>query len=91
VGTPLAHSFGAEWKSNENGHFKTCSCGASSEALNHIYANGSDSCYLCGYSTTESDGLGAGAIVAIVLASVAGVGGGGFCLWWFVIRKKIMA
>jgi len=35
-----------------------------------------------------SKGLGAGAIVAIVLGSVAVVGGGGFCLFWFVIRKK---
>ena len=92
VGTPLAHSFGTVWESDENGHFKKCSCGANSESLAHIFANGNNSCYLCGFEReVEPDGLSAGAIVAIVLGSVAGVGGGGFCLWWFVIRKKIMA
>ncbi len=34
------------------------------------------------------DGLGAGAISAIVISSVAVLGGGGFALFWFVIRKK---
>ncbi len=38
--------------------------------------------------TDDNDGLGAGAIVGIVLGSVAVVGGGGFALFWFVIRKK---
>ena len=33
-------------------------------------------------------GLGVGAIIGIVAGSVAVLGGGGFCLWWFVIRKK---
>ena len=36
----------------------------------------------------DKDGLGAGAIVAIVIGSVAVAGVGGFCLYWFVIRKK---
>ena len=92
VGTPLAHSFGTVWESDENGHFKKCSCGANSESLAHIFENGNNSCYFCGFEREiEPEGLSAGAIVAIVLGSVAGVGGGGFCLWWFVIRKKIMA
>ncbi|MBQ8879208.1 MAG: hypothetical protein IJY69_00010 [Clostridia bacterium] len=92
LGTPLAHSYGENWESDENGHFKKCSCGAKSESLTHIFANGNNSCYFCGFEReVEPDGLSAGAIVAIVLGSVAGVGGGGFCLWWFVIRKKMMA
>jgi len=92
LGTPLAHSFGTVWESDENGHFKKCSCGAKSESLAHIYANANNSCYFCGFEReVEPEGLSAGAIVAIVLGSVAGVGGGGFCLYWFVIRKKIMA
>ena len=33
-------------------------------------------------------GLGAGAIVGIVLGALALLGGGGFCLYWFVFRKK---
>ncbi len=36
----------------------------------------------------ENDGIGTGAIVGIVLGSVAGLGGGIFALFWFVIRKK---
>ncbi len=36
----------------------------------------------------DDDGLGAGAISAIVISSVAVSGGGGFALFWFVIRKK---
>jgi hypothetical protein len=36
----------------------------------------------------DKDGLGAGAIVAIVIGSVAVVGIGGFAILWFVIKKK---
>ena len=36
----------------------------------------------------DKDGLGAGAIVGIVIGSVAVVGIGGFALFWFVIKKK---
>ena len=36
----------------------------------------------------DKDGLGAGAIVGIVIGSVAVVGVGGFALLWFVIKKK---
>ncbi len=38
--------------------------------------------------TDDNGGLGTGAIVGIVVASVAVVGGGGFAIFWFVIRKK---
>ena len=37
----------------------------------------------------EPDGLSAGAIVAIVVGAVAVLGGGGFAVYWFVIRKKV--
>ena len=37
---------------------------------------------------TEDAGLGTGAIIGIVLGAVAILGVGGFCLYWFVIRKK---
>ena len=36
----------------------------------------------------EDNGLGADAIVGIVIGSVAVVGVGGFALVWFVIKKK---
>ena len=39
----------------------------------------------------DKDGLGAGAIVGIVIGSVAVVGVGGFALFWFVIKKKTWA
>jgi hypothetical protein len=44
-------------------------------------------------STTpdDKDGLGAGAIVGIVIGSVLVVGIGGFALFWFVIKKKSFA
>ena len=41
--------------------------------------------------TDDKDGLGAGAIVGIVIGSVAVVGIGGFALFWFVIKKKSFA
>ena len=39
----------------------------------------------------KKDGLGAGAIVGIVVGSVAVAGVGGFALFWFVIKKKSWA
>ena len=39
----------------------------------------------------DKDGLSAGAIVGIVIGSVAVVGLGGFSLLWFVIKKKSFA
>jgi len=41
--------------------------------------------------TDDDGGLGAGAIVGIVIGSVAVVGVGGFALFWFVIKKKTWA
>ena len=41
--------------------------------------------------TDDKDGLGAGAIVGIVIGSVAVAGIGGFALVWFVIKKKSFA
>ena len=41
--------------------------------------------------TEEKGGLGAGAIVAIVIGAVLLLGIGGFAIWWFVISKKTLA
>jgi hypothetical protein len=41
--------------------------------------------------SNENDGLDIGAIVGIVIGSVAAVGVGGFALFWFVIKKKTWA
>ena len=40
---------------------------------------------------TNNGGLSAGAIVAIIIASLAVLGGAGFCVYYFVIRKKKIA
>ncbi|MBQ2710447.1 MAG: S8 family serine peptidase [Clostridia bacterium] len=48
--------------------------------LGHDYSNGG-SCALCGK-------LSDGAVTGIVAGSAVAVGGGGFSLFWFVIRKK---
>ena len=34
------------------------------------------------------DRIGVGAIIAIVVGAVLVVGGGGFAIYWFVIKKK---
>ena len=39
----------------------------------------------------ENNGLSAGAVVGIILASLAVLGGAGFCVYYFVIRKKKIA
>ena len=82
------HTFGENYLNDENEHYKLCACGARSEGEAHADDDDDKSCDKCGYDMSK--GLGAGAIVAIVLGSVAVVGGGGFCLFWFVIRKKRM-
>ena len=42
-------------------------------------------------TSDDKDGLGVGAIVGIVIGSVAVVGIGGFALLWFVIKEKSFA
>ncbi len=50
----------------------------------------------CGYQVVEAiaklekKGMPAGAVVAIVISSVAAVAGASFCLYWFVLRKKFL-
>ena len=85
-----SHSFGTEWKYDGKYHWHACACGENTDVLAHIDTNENGNCDICG-GAIASKGLGTGGIVAIVLGSVAVVCGGGFCLWWFVIRKKKMA
>ena len=87
------HSYSEDWKQTADEHYKECACGAKQYKGAHIDSNANGSCDVCGYVITESndDALGAGAIVAIVIGSVAVVGVGGFALVWFVIKKKTWA
>ena len=87
------HSYSENWKQTADEHYKECACGAKQYKGAHIDSNANGSCDVCGYVITESnDGaLGAGAIIGIVIGSVAVVGVGGFALFWFVIKKKSFA
>ena len=87
------HSYSEDWKQTADEHYKECACGAKQYKGAHIDSNANGSCDVCGYVITESnDGaLGAGAIISIVIGSVAVVGIGGFALFWFVIKKKSFA
>ena len=87
------HSYSEDWKQTADEHYKECVCGAKQYKGAHIDSNANGSCDVCGYVITESDdgALGAGAIVGIVIGSVAVVGVGGFALVWFVIKKKSFA
>ena len=91
--TNHTHSYGDDWKQTTDEHYKECACGAKQYKGAHIDSNANGSCDVCGYVITESnDGaLGAGAIIGIVIGSVAVVGIGGFALFWFVIKKKSFA
>lgn len=90
------HSAGVEWITDENGHHKLCACGEKVEAGAHVDENDDKICDICGYKAKggftddgkAKNGLGAGAIIAIVIGSVAVAGTGGFAFLWFVIKKK---
>ena len=83
----FGHSAGVEWMLDESGHYKLCVCGEKLEASEHTDADGDELCDVCGYDLSE--GLPGWAIALIVVGAVLVLGGGGFCLYWFVIRKKI--
>ena len=88
------HVAGVEWIADENGHHKLCACGEKVETGTHKDENGDKRCDTCGYEAKGGftddgqgkTGLGTGAILAIVGTII--VIGGGFCLYWFVIKKK---
>ena len=81
------HVAGVEWMQDETAHWHICAvCSGESDRAEHADANGDARCDVCGENLKY--GLGTGAIIAIVVGSVAVLGGGGFCLYWFVFRKK---
>ncbi len=87
--TPVhTHTFGEEWKSDGENHWKECACGEKTLVAAHADANGNGGCDIC--AAPYEEGLGAGVIVLIVVGAVAVLGGGGFAVYWFVIRKKKM-
>ena len=100
---PHTHSHGSTWVTDANEHWNECECGDKANKAAHFDDNGDNKCDTCDCTmpahdpdtppvdnppTDDNDGLGTGAIIGIVVASVAVVGGGGFAIFWFVIRKK---
>ena len=65
-------------------------------ALGHTWVDATEdapkTCTTCALTEGEKlpSGLGTGAIVGIAVGGTAVLGGGGFCLWWFVFRKKFI-
>ena len=47
--TPHEHSYSAEWKTDENSHYKECSCGSKSQSAEHDDTDADDKCDVCGY------------------------------------------
>ena len=81
------HTPGVEWMQDENGHWHACAtCNGEADRAAHADADGDELCDACGYDMSE--GLAGWAIALIVVGSVAVLGGGGFCVWWFVIKNK---
>ena len=102
-GELVPHSHGSAWVTDANEHWNECECGDKANKAAHVDDNGDNKCDTCDYTmpahdpdtppvdnppTDDNDGLGTGAIIGIVVAAVAVAGGGGFALFWFVIRKK---
>ncbi|MBQ9144850.1 MAG: InlB B-repeat-containing protein [Clostridia bacterium] len=100
---PHTHSHSSTWVTDANEHWNECECGDKANKAAHVDNNGDNKCDTCDYTMPahdpdtppvdnppkdDNDGLGTGAIVGIAIGSVAVVGGGGFVLFWFVIRKK---
>lgn len=86
IAPALGHAYGVEWIIDENGHHKVCACGETGENGEHSDNNGDKSCDVCGFDMRE--GMPGWAITLIVIGSVLVVGGGGFAIFWFVIKKK---
>ena len=52
TGATPSHSYGA-WQTNDDKHWKECSCGLKSEENNHVYDNATDvTCNTCDYDRT---------------------------------------
>ncbi len=90
-GTETGEALGHDFRGigmNENEHWSECSkCDATGEKQAHTIGGGL--CTACEYQP-PNDGLSTGAIVAIVIACVVVLAGGGFALYRFVffIGKK---
>ncbi len=80
-GETLEHSY-------DNACDTACNtCGAERAVGEHLDSDGNSLCDHC-VAELPREGLPTGAIIGIVLGATALLGGGGFCLYWFVIKKR---
>ena len=83
------HNYGDEWKISDGKHYRECACGKRQYEGEHIDSNKNGLCDVCGSSLNSGkNGLKTGVVVGIVVGGVAVLGGGGFSLYWFVIKKR---
>ncbi len=98
-GTVLGHTHGTTWETDANEHWNECECGDKANKEAHADSDNNGKCDTCDYAmiitptTPDSpyepkDGLSGGAIAGIIAGVIAVLGGGGFAIYWFVIRKK---
>ena len=90
------HNHSADWESDENSHWNECACGDKVNIAEHKDENEDGICDVCEYEVglpeeEPNGGLGAGALIGIILGSTLVLGTGGFAIFWFVIKKKSFA
>ncbi len=89
-GTALGHDFTVD-QHDATHHWTRCSrCDEIDGKREHDYAD-DHVCDTCGYEDESRKGLSTGAIVGIATGGTVVVGGGGFALVWFAIKKKSWA
>ena len=89
------HSFG-EWVitkeatiDTEGERVRECACGEKQkEAVPTVQLPDTEQANGDVAPDTAQDGLETGALIGIISGSAAALGGGGFCLYWFALRKK---
>ena len=96
-GNALDHNHGTAWESDANEHYNECECGDKANKSAHADENNDGKCDVCEYQLSSggngggNTGLSGGAIAGIAVGGVAVAGGGGFAIFWFVIKKKSFA
>ena len=57
---PHTHNYGTEWITDENEHWKLCSCNEMGEKGAHVDADNNDACDVCNYDMSEEPAPGPG-------------------------------
>jgi len=97
-GELLAHSHQTAWRSDADGHWNECLCGDKANIAPHTDSDSDGKCDICTHTVTvdtppiddpsqNTDGLGTGAIIAIILVTVIVCGAAATAVI-LIIRKK---